>query len=1251
MVAEHGLDTPAVVDALRRAGIGRTSGAAAPGSARLHGFAVVEGAFHVDCNVAADRPSEAALIAGAVAAFPSAQGFALVRFAKAVALPAEAERPAVPEYVRGREAWQEHVEAVAYPAGPVTSGGRAFASVRATVAAWRQQLGLAGAVLRWQAPPLLAEAIARGQWTAEVRAFRGSSSPACLGSAGLLQKDGHRHAEYYGPPRRVLAQFLSAIAARPRLVPELPTLPADSLAIAAVAEAPTRRRAWATQATLRTRRRFTFEFQFVLDCVAATWRSRTLRDVSGQGEDWLRAALGPAYPALAARRERSGFKWPGRSLLQEARTRLDMACMLYNRRLHAASREQPLRELMLDSSPKVGREVFGVHETVLVLQHPAQPPQLRSRCVGVLGLAHRHTTAPDKALALAYLLWREYGPTLPCVRRMTESVRGVTTDLGVEFSIGDAGDFVAHLFGQDGEVARGARAFPGALKLVGWSHVIHGVVEYTITTSFAWYSRWLSRAKPLQEFFSDLGYVEALGRRLDEVGEGRLKQALRGLPPRFLQWRWGSVVASAQALLARRLALVTAWAPGVCEGKSEMIGAAAFAATASAESRLFWLQTGALVSVLGPLERLRQWGQGCMCHSGKNVDCSLKGRRLPQAWPAVERVAGHLVALADRELQAEAFAEDAGLLGDVVTAARVAQARLLFKFEHLNELPYSLARMRTPSVAAACVEAFDAARAAGHAVDHPVVLRFLSPEGDLRRDVEVWCGGGLLSERLSTAIWEYEWLKLDESQVEGIHRDYSYEKTRSHSVSLPVVSATLRREECLQVWRDVRGEGPAAIRRFRAAWRRWKLLAVPPAEARAGLRVPKPVRALRPRVAVRRIYGVDARSAFSWRHLAGLFKERGRHIPLEDAQWLVADYVRKTLRAGCVYSVRRSVDELPLTALLATPGRSIVAAEAAAPPLPDAASSEDRVFFLVTDLAPRSRKRPRSIGAADSPVPALITMLGEWVPERTAESVALFAAGPPGMQDLLALAPWAAWRDTLVKWVAPQVSDVDGCHVYRRAGERVTWDAEPDSLALPGSVVWDRLAARGWRAGRQAAAPHTDSMDKLLCLPGSLSQSVAYGRCLLVLDGLRAVGLERLECAQLASYYEAALRCRAKDRVRPGLSAAAYREMLRDSVAGAGTTQALEDVREPVVPPPLPVEPEPLPLPAPSAAEDAGELVHITAISHRRQRTAPYAVRAEVSAAVEAPAAQAPPGLPERWVPVWALLRAANLPAHVEGGA
>ena len=74
LVAEHGLDTPAVVDAVRRAGIGRTPGAAAPGSARLHGFAVVEGAFHVDCNVAADRASEAALTAGAVAAFPSAHG-------------------------------------------------------------------------------------------------------------------------------------------------------------------------------------------------------------------------------------------------------------------------------------------------------------------------------------------------------------------------------------------------------------------------------------------------------------------------------------------------------------------------------------------------------------------------------------------------------------------------------------------------------------------------------------------------------------------------------------------------------------------------------------------------------------------------------------------------------------------------------------------------------------------------------------------------------------------------------------------------------------------------------------------------------------------------------------------------------------------------------------------------------------------------------------------------------------------------
>eukprot|EP00969_Alexandrium_andersonii_P115232 5095935-Alexandrium_andersonii.AAC.1 len=64
---------------------------------------------------------------------------------------------------------------------------------------------------------------------------------------------------------------------------------------------------------------------------------------------------------------------------------------------------------MLDASPKLGRELLALSEEVVEFPAVGQAPRITSRFLSFLSLANRRCAAEDKASALCYVAWREYG--------------------------------------------------------------------------------------------------------------------------------------------------------------------------------------------------------------------------------------------------------------------------------------------------------------------------------------------------------------------------------------------------------------------------------------------------------------------------------------------------------------------------------------------------------------------------------------------------------------------------------------------------------------------------------------------------------------------------------------------------------------------------------------------------------------------------------------------------------------------------
>ena len=1123
-----------------------------------HGVAVLRWRF---AHSRADLDTQCALAQAQsiVALLPAISAFLVVEVVAARALqnPVPLDGGGVPDADAALEVWDAFVrrEGVQWSvAEPLRAGGPR--GVLDVLRAWRQDYVTDPCVHRWDSHPAVAQILVRGQWEAEVRAIQRNLRHSVLRASSLLAS--WRAVSFFRPSRRELARLQREAATLEPAIAPAPPAPAERHV---VVEVQPRQREY-RRAGPRGNPLFHYDARFLVDCVLF---GSYLRDAR-QNRAAAMEALGVCFPQdaqrLRAALQQASFTMPGRTRLLTAAIVFDCACMLF-RRLSKVPRgvqgcERYLtREVLIDASPKFGRELFAIRQNTLWWSAAGELVSAETRLLAVPTLAPKHMGAAEKAMALLQAASLEHGRDARDLLGWCRSVVFMPTDLGVEFSIAEGASVIGVFFGVESDPSWPAFLFPRAARFPGINHLVDNIARECASDAFGWLGDFVAQLRCLTAFFHERSYTDALCRRLREKQFHGLACVLEQRAEKFVEWRWGSLVSAVRGARQRALALQIGWDASDFSAESKLAREAAVLAGESAAARTFWRRALAVDLVLTRVEEFRRWATGCECHAreraaGEPVDCKFAGRRCGflydhlQAWLA--EYAEHLAAIPAN------FPEIAdSLLEDVLAAGHLAMGRLAQRLAFLEGLPWRLFRRPlSRELAGSCVEMFDAAAERDPAELHRVAIELLSPGSPCRRGLEAYVSGADLPDEVVRALAPYTYGKVDEAAVEGVHAGAARAYRRAPGTRHASLVASLRFSANRALYNGIR-DNPAALRDFFRAWRQWKLLGAPPlADGRRNpWRVPQEVRAQSFREVVGAVYHFGEVSFRDWSGVRGHFSAAGAHPRprLGDAPNLALDYIHRVVRPGQLYSLPVVLDADALTAgdvLAADPWarRDTVAADR----LADLERRfPHRLFFRLLDLKPADRRGLRDPeSAALPPWAVFLEEVTVWGPANAAVvHVGTTGAEQRRARDALGMAPWPVWRDGLRRWTPAGPSDVVFCEAFRPAADLVDPCASRDMRQWPCACLLERLGSHGWMAGRLPGAPHLNEGDRLVYVPPGHSRRREYYMCLLQLGSLFRRGLGQLACDEVGSYYKAILAAERPALILPGLGDRAYRAALR----------------------------------------------------------------------------------------------------------
>ena len=199
-----------------------------------------------------------------------------------------------------------------------------------------------------------------------------------------------------------------------------------------------------------------------------------------------------------------------------------------------------LRQLFFDASRGFGREVLAVREAALTCRGGEGPPDVVQRRLPMVSLGHKHMAAEDKAMALLHSIFCIAGPALKDLAAYLKSVRGMPQDIGMEACVGNAGNVLPAFFGA-APVEEESPWLPLlSLRVGGWNHCFHGVIERCVKEALPWYPSWLISAKHVGYIFRDTSCRDVVEMRLLLFG----REDLCPLPhmPGFVPTRWRDVI-------------------------------------------------------------------------------------------------------------------------------------------------------------------------------------------------------------------------------------------------------------------------------------------------------------------------------------------------------------------------------------------------------------------------------------------------------------------------------------------------------------------------------------------------------------------------------------------------------------------------------------------------------------------------------------------------------------------------------------
>ena len=250
-----------------------------------------------------------------------------------------------------------------------------------------------------------------------------------------------------------------------------------------------------------------------------------LRNVRRMGEAaaaGFNLIFGEDAPRLWAELQAGTLRLPAASVQYGLRTRLDACCMLLQRRRRPprGTGEVVSVELLVDASRAFGREVLAMREAVVLHSLDSPVPRVQQRRLPSVGMAHRHVSVYDKCMAMLHILRLEHGPGLAQVRGWLGLVTAVATDLGVETGLAEAMDVVPEYFGVVDAAAGSRHLLPRALRVAGWNHVWHTIMENVAAAAWPWYPAWAAQFSAVAEWATVAAHREKLDEWLDASGGG-----------------------------------------------------------------------------------------------------------------------------------------------------------------------------------------------------------------------------------------------------------------------------------------------------------------------------------------------------------------------------------------------------------------------------------------------------------------------------------------------------------------------------------------------------------------------------------------------------------------------------------------------------------------------------------------------------------------------------------------------------------
>jgi len=574
-------------------------------------------------------------------------------------------------------------------------------------------------------------------------------------------------------------------------------------------------------------RRFKFPVAESLQFLDASRHLRQLRRADQSAEAIMRASFPKLFQELAAEMQR----FPSHSFLRKQRILLDCACMLLQRhewQSYRARGDSIDAHWFFDGSPSSGYEALvGVEQCVIngVVCKPRNFP--------IVYLGYGHQALRDKVFGMLHVLLLEVGPSVEALRYRLSKVTGMITDWGVESQLADVGDSLGEFLAASGCREAAAQCdkleflFPHCVWMPGWHHSWDTTLRQVLSAA-QWWASWLQHTRNVTKFFRIQVYRSGLTGHCESIGlDGAAVAALGTCPPSFAQWRWSTLHGVCRWIL-RGEECLRAWSLDLFSRVKD--GVAVRGVHQALADSSWWSQLRLVADVVSLVQECRMWGSGCPCHEMERLEavrqdveyappCFMGGRRLPEAWPRLERL------MSECRRKSEAVEPGDACYGAAMSAELLQDRRHLLlmlqsvvdkRFGFLNRLPWSLARWHDRAHVERCRAEYTATMdSAKHRVARAVFQGLAS-------DIDVYVAGGTPSLALEAAFVSVSLLPLSEQVVESPHAEMKRESLRAAASSRSWHSSTNRLVQNLEYVRALpaAGDGVVTMAHLAMEWRR-----------------------------------------------------------------------------------------------------------------------------------------------------------------------------------------------------------------------------------------------------------------------------------------------------------------------------------------------------------------------------------------------------------------------------------------------